>query len=270
MKPLVRLIHWHPAEAQERGRQLQHPGYAVEASLPPWPALSRELRRRSPAVIVISLDRLPSQGRDVALALRGQKATRSVPLVFVGGAADKVAAVRATLPDATFSSWDEAGSALDRIVAGPDVVVPAGSARPVGAMAGYSGTPLPTKLGVKAGLPVALLGAPAGFGATLGALPAGVVLGKKATPVTGLALWFVRNRREFDRGLARAVQLARRMPVWVISPKKTGPLAADLSQNDIRRACLAAGLVDYKVCAVDAAWSGLLFRRRRSAGDFGP
>jgi hypothetical protein len=89
------------------------------------------------------------------------------------------------------------------------------------------------------------------------------------TPVTGLALWFVRNRREFDRGLARAVQLAGRMPVWVVSPKKTGSLAADLSQNDIRGACLAAGLVDYKVCAVDTAWSGLLFRRRRSAGDSG-
>jgi hypothetical protein len=136
-------------------------------------------------------------------------------------------------------------------------------------MAGYSGTPLPRKLGVKAGLPVALLGAPGDFAATLGALPAGAVLEKEVTPVTGLALWFVRNRCEFDRGLARAVQLAGRMPVWVVSPKKTGSLAADLSQNDIRGACLAAGLVDYKVCAVDTAWSGLLFRRRRSAGDSG-
>ena len=269
MKPLVRLIHWHAAEAQERAQRLQHPGYAVEASLPPWPVLSRELRRRSPAVIVISLDRLPSQGRDVALALRGQKATRSVPLVFVGCASDKVAAVRAKLPDATFSSWDEASSALARIVAGLHVVVPAVPAGPAGAMAGYSGTPLPRKLGVKAGLPVALLGAPGDFAATLGALPAGAVLEKEVTPVTGLALWFVRNRCEFDRGLARAVQLAGRMPVWVVSPKKTGSLAADLSQNDIRGACLAAGLVDYKVCAVDTAWSGLLFRRRRSAGDSG-
>ena len=218
MKPLVRLIHWHAAEAQERAQRLQHPGYAVEASLPPWPVLSRELRRRSPAVIVISLDRLPSQGRDVALALRGQKATRSVPLVFVGGASDKVAAVRAKLPDATFSSWDEASSALARIVALRGTVVdPNGQPmskskgnviEPAGAMAGYSGTPLPRKLGVKAGLPVALLGAPGDFAATLGALPAGAVLEKEVTPVTGLALWFVRNRCEFDRGLARAVQLA--------------------------------------------------------------
>jgi hypothetical protein len=133
-------------------------------------------------------------------------------------------------------------------------------------MAGYSGTPLPKKLGIKEKLTMALLGAPGDFAVTLGALPAGAVLRKKVTPVTGLALWFVRNRREFDDGLARAVQLAGQMPVWVVSPKKTGPLAADLSQNDIRGACLAAGLVDYKVCAVDAAWSGLLFRRRRTAG----
>jgi hypothetical protein len=53
------------------------------------------------------------------------------------------------------------------------------------------------------------------------------------------------------------------MPVWIISPKKSGPLAAGLSQNDIRKACLSAGLVDYKVCAVDRAWSGLLFRQRK-------
>jgi hypothetical protein len=235
--------------------------------LPPWPVLSRELRRRPPAAIVISLDRLPSQGRDVALALRGQSATRSVPLLFVGGAPDKVAAVRAKLPDATFRSWEEAGTVLAQIIADPPIIVPASPVGPGGAMAGYAGTPLPKKLGIKAGLTVALLGAPADFAATLGALPARAVLTKQVTAVTGLALWFVRNRREFERGMTRAIKLAKRMPVWVISPKKRGPLAADLSQNGIRGVCLAARLVDYKVCAVDAAWSGLLFRRRRTTGD---
>jgi hypothetical protein len=264
MKPLVRLIHWHAAEALDRARRLQQPGYTVEASLPPWPVLSRKLRRRPPAVIVISLDRLPSQGRDIALALLGQKTTRSVPLVFVGGAADKVAALRAKLPDATFRSWAEAAAAVAQIIADPRVVVPASPVGPVGAMAGYSGTPLPKKLGFKPGLTVALLGAPADFAATLGDLPAGAVLTHQVTAATKFALWFVRNRREFDRGLTRAVQLAARRPVWVVSPKKSGPLATDLSQNDIRSVCLAAGLVDYKVCAVDAAWSALLFRYRRA------
>jgi hypothetical protein len=270
MKPLVRLIHWHAVEALDRARRLQQPGYTVDARLPPWPVLSRELRQRPPAAIVISLDRLPSQGRDVALVLRGQKTTRGVPLVFVGGAPDKVAALRAKLPDVTFRSWNEAAAALAQIMAGPRVVVPAAPAGLVGAMAGYSGTPLPRKLGLKAGMAVALLGAPADFAATLGALPAGAVLMQQVTAATKLALWFVRNRREFDRGLTRAMKLAARMPVWVVSPKKSGPLAVDLSQNDIRGVCLAAGLVDYKVCAVDTAWSGLLFRHRRTAGGSNP
>ena len=129
-------------------------------------------------------------------------------------------------------------------------------------MAGYSGTPLPKKLGIKPDAQVALLGAPPGFTATLGALPAGARLTDAADDATTLTLWFVRHRRDLDSELAQAVALAARMPVWVISPKKSGPLTADLSQNDIRAACLAAGLVDYKVCAVDSAWSGLLFTRR--------
>ncbi len=133
-------------------------------------------------------------------------------------------------------------------------------------MAGYAGTPLPAKLGIKPGARVALLGAPPRFAATLGPLPAGAGLTGRCDRAS-LALWFVRSRTDLSRRLGRAVALAAQMPVWVVSPKKSGPLASDLSQPRIRAACLAAGLVDYKVCAVDPTWSGLLFRRRaRSAG----
>ncbi len=262
MKPLVRLIHWHAAEAEEHAKRLGTLGYAVVSSLPPAPVLLRELRQKPPAIVVISLDRLPSQGRDVAFVLLGSKATRAVPLVFVGGAPEKVAGVRAKLPFAPCTTWGKIGPVLARALTRPRTAPPAMSG---GALAGYSGTPLPQKLGIKPGMSVALLGAPKNFAATLGALPVGTRLAGRATAQTGLTLWFVRTHREFDRGFARAVGLGARMPVWVVSPKKSGPLAADLSQNYIRGACLAAGLVDYKVCAVDAAWSGLLFRRRRSA-----
>jgi hypothetical protein len=261
---LVKLIHWHAAEAREHARRLEAGGFAVDARLPSAPVLLRGLRRKPPAVIVLSLDRLPSQGRDVAFVLRGQASTRHVPLVFVGGAPDKVAGMRAKLPDAAFATWEEIAAAVGRALARPR---PAAPAAPAGAMAGYSGTPLPKKLGIKPGLSVALLGAPPGFGPTLGVLPEGARLTERASGDTGLALWVVRSRREFDRGLARAVALGARLPVWVVSPKKTGPLAADLSQNDIREACLARGLVDYKVCAVDFTWSGLLYRRRRNLSD---
>ncbi len=262
MKPLVRLIHWHAAEAREHAKRLGALGYAVVSGLPPAPVLLRELRQKPPAVVVISLDRLPSQGRDVAFVLLGAKATRAVPLVFVGGAPEKVAGVRAKVPLAPCTTWGKIGPVLACALARPRTAPPA---TPGGAMAGYSGTPLPRKLGIKPDMSVALLGAPKNFAATLGALPVGARLAGRTTANTGLTLWFVRTHREFDRGFARAVGLAARMPVWVVSPKKSGPLAADLSQNYIRGACLAAGLVDYKVCAVDAAWSGLLFRRRRPA-----
>jgi hypothetical protein len=267
MKPLVRLIHWHAAEAEEHAKRLGALGYAVVSGLPPAPVLLRELRQKPPAAVVISLDRLPSQGRDVAFVLLGAKATRTVPLVFVGGAPEKVAGVRAKMPFAPCTTWGKIGPVLARALARPRTAPPA---TPGGAMAGYSGTPLPKKLDIKPGMSVALLGAPKNFVATLlysRALPAGARLAGRPTVNTGLTLWFVRTHREFDRGFARAVGLGARMPVWVVSPKKSGPLAADLSQNYIRGACLAAGLVDYKVCAVDAAWSGLLFRRRQPAAD---
>jgi hypothetical protein len=261
---MVRLIHWNAVEARVHAKRLEAGGFAVNAGLPSPPVLLRGLRREPPAVVVISLDRLPSQGRDVAFALRGQASTRNVALVFVGGTPDKIAGVRAKLPDAAFTTWEKIGARIARVLAQSRPTAPPA---PAGAMAGYSGTPLPRKLGLKPGLSVALLGAPPDFGRTLGVLPAGAQLTQRASGDTGLALWFVRTRREFNRGLARAVELGARLPVWVVSPKKSGPLAADFSQNDIREACLARGLVDYKVCAVDSTWSGLLFRRRRKPSD---
>ncbi|MDD2765064.1 MAG: hypothetical protein PHE83_13940 [Opitutaceae bacterium] len=263
MKPLVKLIHWHTVEAKAHARRLRAAGHAVDASLPPGPALFRELRRHPPAVIVVSLDRLPSQGRDVALGLLGQKATRTVPIVFAGGAPDKVAGVRSKLPGAAYASWEKLGSVLTHTLGDSRRASPVAPDTSVGVMAGYAGTPLPKKLGIKPGLRVALLGAPKDFARKLGPLPAGAHLTDRVDTGTGLALWFVRTHREFDRGFARTVRLGARMPVWVVSPKRSGPLASDLSQNYIRAECLAAGLVDYKVCALDSAWSGLLFRHRQ-------
>ena len=87
----------------------------------------------------------------------------------------------------------------------------------------------------------------------------------KLSPKTGLAIWFVRSPRELP---VVAEQLSIRLPqgcsAWIVYPKKAGHIKVDFSENDVRNAGLDAGLVDYKVCAVDADWTGLKFARKKS------
>ncbi|MBN2431012.1 MAG: DUF3052 family protein [Acidobacteria bacterium] len=129
-------------------------------------------------------------------------------------------------------------------------------------MAGYSGTPLPKKLGIKEHTNVRLLAPPAGFRRTLGGLPAGATVTEAAADQPDLVIWFVRSDRHLQAGLAQVLPLAAQAPVWIAWPKKGSALAADLTQVRVRATALAAGLVDYKICAIDETWSGLLFTRR--------
>ncbi len=154
----IRLIHWHADEAKVRAEQLRLEGYDVACDLPEPPVLLRQLRSDPPSAVIIDLSRVPSRGRDVAVALRTYKDTRAVPLVLVGGDPDKLARVRELLPDA------------GRI---------------------------------------------------------------------------------------------RRNALWIAWPKKAASPAIDLTQQAMREAGLAAGLVDYKICSIDETWSALLFRRRK-------
>jgi hypothetical protein len=134
--------------------------------------------------------------------------------------------------------------------------------------AGYSGTPLPRKLGIKPGMTVALFGAPDDFVSTLGDLPEGAVLRSGGKGPCGLILWFVRKEGELSRGIARMARAAGEGPIWIAWPKRTAraPGSPGPSEARVRASGLSAGLVDYKVCAIDATWSGLLFRRRRAGG----
>jgi len=146
-------------------------GYKVEFSLLDQDSM-RQMRQDPPAAFVIDLDRLPSQGRDFALGIRIHKATRYVPLVFVGGELEKVKGIKGLLPDAVYTQWDQMDDPLRNAIDSPptDPVVPAS------VMAGYSGTPLPKKLGIKENAIVALVNAPNGIQEILGELPEGVVL----------------------------------------------------------------------------------------------
>ncbi len=79
---------------------------------------------------------------------------------------------------------------------------------------------------------------------------------------SSLLLWFVTSCADLERDMAKMAEAAGPPPLWIIWPKKTPILASDLTQQIVRQAGLAAGLVDYKICAVNATWSGLLFGRR--------
>ncbi|HTX46138.1 MAG TPA: DUF3052 domain-containing protein [Solirubrobacteraceae bacterium] len=126
--------------------------------------------------------------------------------------------------------------------------------------AGYSGTPLPRKLGIKPGTRLGLIAAPRGFDITLGELPPDVVLRTAVRGPLDVIVAF------FDSVAA----LQRRLPVlrdaldpagglWIAWPKRSSGIETDLRDGVVRELGLAAGLVDNKVCAIDEVWSGLRF-----------
>jgi len=185
-----------------------------------------------------------------------------VPLIFVAGDPEKVARVRKSLPDAVYTSWDEIRTALPQAIANPPSIALA----PRSVLAGYADTPLAKKLGIARNTVVALVDAPPGFEDLLTELPDGVKLGRQTNGRRDLTIWFTRSSRNLEDGIERMALLAQQGPLWIAWPKKASPLGSDLTQAVVRRVGLAAGLVDYKVCAIDAIWSGLLFTRRGAGG----
>src|SRR5262249_8777009 len=255
----IRLIHWKAEEAAERIAKLRAAGYEVDYS-ELSPGELRDWRNNPPAAFVIDLSRLPLQGRDVAMALRTRKTTRRTPLVFVEGESEKVERVKNSLPDAVYTTWSRIRGALKTAITKPpsDPIVPESN------LAGYSGTPLPKKLGIKPNSTVALVGAPKDFERTLGELPEGVRLKKQASGACDLIIWFVRMRAELHDRIKEMGELTGSGGLWIAWPKQASGVPSDMTQNVVRETGLASGLVDYKVCAIDATWSGLKFARRKA------
>ena len=126
------------------------------------------------------------------------------------------------------------------------------------ASAGYSGTPLPRKLGIKEGHRVAVVGAPAEF--ALGALPAGTHLQRNLAGQAALDVLVVFVTRRADL-IARIATCRPRMQpaagLWIAWPKRASGMATDITEDTVREVALPTGLVDNKVCAIDDTWSGL-------------
>ena len=125
-------------------------------------------------------------------------------------------------------------------------------------MAGYSGTPLPRKLGIKEGATVATLGAPGGFAGSLEPLPAGVTLTGALPERADVVVAFFTEAGALAEGLpALTDAIFPAGGLWIAWPKRASGVATDITEDVIRDLALPTGLVDNKVCAIDDTWSGL-------------
>src|SRR5260370_40490550 len=185
--PLVRLVCWKQDVAPERCRALEQAGFSVDASPLERGRVIGHCGASPPSAVLIDLDRLPSHGREVAVALRTSKSTRHIPIVFAGGLEEKVKRIRGELPDAEFTGWSGVVRSLKKALRS----APAEPVQPVPHMQRYAGTSLVKKLGIAAKMKAAVLGAPADFADKLGALPEGVELPARHTKETSVAARFV-------------------------------------------------------------------------------
>lgn len=257
--PRVFLVHWKEEEIPERAERLRKAGYEVDHDIPDYKQFRRLLKSDPPAAVVIDLSRLPSHGREIGTWLRDTKATRVIPLVFVDGEEAKVKRTQDLLPDAVYTTWPRIKGALGRAISNP----PRNPVAP-GTLAGYSGTPLPKKLGIKPGFVVALINAPDDFETTLGELPANVTLRRSARGNNDLMIWFPKNRADYEKRILTVTNQFGNGGLWVAWPKKASGITSDLSGNVVRKIGLASGIVDFKVCAIDATYSGHKFARRKT------
>ena len=131
-------------------------------------------------------------------------------------------------------------------------------------LAGYSGTPLPRKLGITPGTTLAIENAPAGFDATLGELPDGVRHAGHDESGLDILIAFHLSRDVLQTSFpAQARRIAANGGYWIAWPKRSSGVETDITEDVLREVILPAGLVDNKVCAIDETWSGLRFVVRK-------
>jgi hypothetical protein len=127
-------------------------------------------------------------------------------------------------------------------------------------MAGYSGTPLIQKIGIKPGRRIVLRNHPASFVKNLGKLPEGVESAERLSGTANVVVYFTDRLAELAKDFPRlATALVPDGMVWIGWPKKASGRPTDLTEDLVRKTGLDCGLVDVKVCAIDETWSGLKF-----------
>lgn len=254
----VRLFHWKASEAAPLIELLRSNGFAVDYPGDSANGHFRSLRESPPIAAIIDLTRMPSHGRYVAAAIRGTKSIRHLPIVFVDGEAEKVAKLRAEMPDAVFTTRGRLASALKRVKPVVNPVVP------MRMMDSYASRTAAEKLGVRKDVRVALIDPPAGYARALGKLPPGVSLEEDPDEVLPVTLWFTHDPDDYLARLPRMRAVAAKSKLWILWRKQTARQRTQgIAQPFIRESALAVGLVDYKICSVNEEWSGLLFTLKK-------
>jgi hypothetical protein len=249
--PRVLVIHREAAEAAMLAGRLRDRGLDAEPYLSLGSKGFREIRANPPDAILIDLNRLPSYGKAMGALLRENKALCAIPLVFLAGDPQKTAAVKRILPDAVYAPWPDVPAAIQRALARP-----AKAPKPPRS----TGRSVAQKLGIEANSTLALVNSPDDFALDL---PEGVSTRKKPAEADVVMLW-ARNEAALDRelpGIVKAMGKGRR--VWLLWPKRTSGVATNLTMPRVREVAIGYGLIDYKVCAVDATWSGMAVGLRR-------
>jgi hypothetical protein len=257
--PRVRLIHWKGAEAAPLIRKLKAAGCTVDYD-EDLRAYWRTRGKSLPEVFVIDLTRQPAHGREVAVALRGYKATRHIPVVFVDGDSEKVEAVRRVIPDAIYASRARLPTAIRRVRPNPNPLVPAQM------MDRYANRTAAQKMGIGKDVHVAVVDPPADYEKVVGELPEGAWLDEEAFTACKVMLWFVHDYSGFEAALPKMRRAAERTRLWILWRKnRRGKGSEDgLDGNLVRNGANQVGLVDYKICSVNDTWSGMVFAIKKT------
>jgi hypothetical protein len=258
----VFFVHWNETEAESLVAPLRADCHELRVHFatnrpPSWEGFE-------PTVAVISLERLPAHGREIADWIWSAKKRRHVPVVFVGGKPDKVLETKGRFPDAVYCRVDEVSRIVEKITSGRMAAASAPENRVKTSQSAHrpSTTPLARKLGIVAGTRFALVNAPQEFMETL-APPREAMKSPKASPHCNVIVFFARSSKSLATELSKLkARLAPAASLWLAWPKKTSALKSDLSDEVVRQLGLRSGLVDVKVCAIDETWSGLKFMHR--------
>lgn len=257
----IRLMHWNKIEAQDYLARLKAAGYEVQYQEKFVPGLLRSFRESPPGAFVIDLGRLPSQGREIAIAIRQSRAIRQIPIVFCEGVEEKIEKVRMQLPDAAYCRRANLIPTLRKVLAEPQRE----PVTPVAMMDRYTTRTAVQKLGITTGSTLLLIDPPRDWQKVVGNLPAGVtILEEPENASPSVTLCFVHGLDGLRSTLSDVRGLAKSTKLWILWRKGGSARRGELTGDLVRESANCLGLIDYKICSANEVWSGMLLTAARS------